>query len=677
MKTIIKKFMILALLVLAATFLTVGCSKSPKNPTPSNEPSLKNFTTINFGDVTLDYDGNTHTIEATGVPEGATVEYTNAGPFVNAGEYNISVKVSMENYNDYTKTATLKINKLNFPSTMTFEDLTLDYDGNVHTIELSEEPEGATVEYTNAGPFVNAGEYTISVKVTKENYNDYTKTAKLKINKIDFPSTIKFENDRKMYTGDEKSILVSGDLPEETQVQYINNKGVEPGKYEASVTLINLNYNTKTLYATLTIYNALASAKQVVDTILSRPDPWSFMPESLNSESLAVTTNPVKDFNSFVNVNDINKKFIGKQMFVLWEGVDGMASMLSKIDVVFAAGETIAAAYQNFINDNPDDCAEWIGSVAGFNIKILVDGSQSTMLVGNTVFSIELFADTEENVNRGRIEIATGGILNYEMRDDYLKFNIALTIKGVLVMKQVEFNRNEDGEVSGYFYEYAGLASAALKTSAVISFNDEYAIVASAKRESEDLLVNCYEEVYSSETGQFVSAEVLENNKLTEFDTFWVNLWDVKGIKSVKAISNGTTSLHENIHDVYVNGHNKIFTPVKNKIALIETSRKFDIEMKTVYYVVATTEGGELTYTVVETEIPMLFVQKKNVEEFSSDVLDKNDDAFDTTPELPAEELGVAEENFESVNEALTEIKEKLTYEELESQLGTRDPFFA
>ena len=26
--------------------------------------------------------------------------------------------------------------------------------------------------------------------------------------------------------------------------------------------------------------------------------------------------------------------------------------------------------------------------------------------------------------------------------------------------------------------------------------------------------------------------------------------------------------------------------------------------------------------------------------------------------------------------EALTEIKEKLTYEELESQLGTRDPFF-
>ena len=104
--------------------------------------------------------------------------------------------------------------------------------------------------------------------------------------------------------------------------------------------------------------------------------------------------------------------------------------------------------------------------------------------------------------------------------------------------------------------------------------------------------------------------------------------------------------------------------------------KNYDIEMKTVYYVVATTEGGELTYTVVETEIPMLFVQKKNVEEFSSDVLDKNDDAFDTTPELPAEELGVAEENFESINEALTEIKEKLTYEELESQLGTRDPFF-
>jgi UDP-N-acetylmuramoylalanine--D-glutamate ligase len=292
-----------------------------------------------------------------------------------------------------------------------------------------------------------------------------------------------------MYTGGEKSILISGDLPEGTQVHYTNNKGIQPGEYNAVVTLTNPNYNIKTLSATLTIYNVLDTAKKTIDTILDRPDPWSFMPEAFSKVSLANTTNPIKDFSNFVNVSDINKKFIGKQMYVLWEGVDGMDTLLEKFDVVYAIGETIATAYQSFINDNPDDYAEWTGNVAGFNIKIVLNGKQSKMLVGNNVFSLELFADTGEDVNKGRIEIAQGGILNYEMRENYLKFNVALTIKGVLVMKQIEFVRNDVGDVAGYFYEYAGLESVAVKTSAVICFNEDYAIVSSAKRESEDLLI--------------------------------------------------------------------------------------------------------------------------------------------------------------------------------------------
>ncbi len=198
----------------------------------------------------------------------------------------------------------------------------------------------------------------------------------------------------------------------------------------------------------------------------------------------------------------------------------------------------------------------------------------------------------------------------------------------------------------------------------------------SAKRESDDLLIKGYEEVYSSTTGKFVSAEVLENNKLVDFDTYWVNLFDVTGITNVKMIANGNTLPNENAYDVYINSSSEKFVPVKNKIAFVETSRKFDIEMRTVYYVVEVVNGDKTDYEVVETEIPMMFVQKGNVEDFESDIVKANKNVFSQTPTLPASKINVAQVNFESIKTLLDAIKENLTYQELVNQLGTRDPFF-
>ena len=557
-----------------------------------------------------------------------------------------------------------------------FESKTLNYDGEEHTIVATGIPSGATVTYTNEGPFVKAGQYNITIKVSKEDYKDYTKTVTLKINKIDFPSSISFKSKTELANGNEKSILVEGDLPEGTKITYTNNKATEKGVYNATATLTHENYKTLVLNATLTITGVVNTAKNTVDQILTRPNPWSFMPSAFSKQSLAVSSNPTLDFTSSVNVSSINKKFMGKQMYVLWEGVSGMESFLEKFDVVYALGESIATAYQTFVNDNPDNNAEWATNISGFNVKISLKDSQSKMLAGNSLFSLELLADSNANEYKGRIDIAQSGILNYEMNDNYLKFNIALKIKGVLVMKQIEFVRNSNGAVSGYFYEYAGLKSAAIKTSAVIAFNSDYAVVMSAKRESEDLLINGYEEVYSSKTGQFISAEVLENNMLTDFDTFWVNVSDVTGINSIKLVRNDNTSLNENLHDVYINGSKEVFKPVKNKLAFVETSRKFDIEMKTVYYVVASSEGGKINYEVQEAEIPMVFVQKKNVADFSTDIVKENKETFSTTPALPTAKIQISENNFSSLYEILTAVKEKLTYEELENQLGQKDSFF-
>jgi hypothetical protein len=98
--------------------------------------------------------------------------------------------------------------------------------------------------------------------------------------------------------------------------------------------------------------------------------------------------------------------------------------------------------------------------------------------------------------------------------------------------------------------------------------------------------------------------------------------------------------------------------------------------MKTVYYVVGTANGNKTSYAVEETQIPMVFVQKKNVEDFSSDIVSDNKNTFSATPSLPAYKIKVAEDNFETLYELLNSIKESLTYEELENQLGTKNPFF-
>ena len=139
------------------------------------------------------------------------------------------------------------------------------------------------------------------------------------------------------------------------------------------------------------------------------------------------------------------------------------------------------------------------------------------------------------------------------MTDNTLLFNLSLVAKGAAHIKQINFVRDND-TVIGYYYQYTGVEAVALKTSAVFTFNDTISVVMSAKRESSDLLIDGYEEVYSSVTGEYISGEVLENNKLVTYDTHWINLKDVTGINSIKAVKNeNDLNPSKNQYDVYVN----------------------------------------------------------------------------------------------------------------------------
>ena len=658
---------------LAAFFCACGGGNGSSGNTGDNtggDNKLLDFKGITFTDKTVTYDGNEHELTVDGtVPEGADVVYTN-NKATEAGVYNASAKISKEEYNTLTLTAKLTINKLSFTG-ITFTDKTVTYDGNEHEITVDGTvPEGADVVYTrNKG--TNVGVYNASVTISKDNYNDLTLTAKLTINKATFTG-ITLDDKTFVATGSEHSLAISGELPAGSNVVYKNNSKSQAGIYEVTATVTNPNYNDLVLKANLKIVSVPAVAKDVVNSLLDKPDAWSFLPEAMSMENMAYTTAPVSDFTSFVNVSSIGDKIIGKQFNVLYEGLSSATTALGYVDTVYAVGSAIAEVYQNHINSNPDAYAVFEGEVKGFKIKITLNGENSEMLVGNSTVSMELSYDKQSGKRTGRIQITNGIALRYECTEDTLKLAVKETIAGAGNLKQIEFVRNE-GAVAGYLYEYTGTETKNLKTSAVIASNSQYTRIMSNKRESDDMTILGYEEVYSSLTGKYIGGEVQETLSKINYDTLWFMLDDVSGFNSVKVSSEHSGT---NADTIYVNGAATSFVNKKvGGVSLKTASRRYDIEMKDVWYVVATTdEDGKTKYDTVKYSIPMLFVQIEQTATFGADVKEKNPDEFSSAPSLPSFTAVTA--MYSEMQELFNVIKENVTYADINSFIGNKNAFF-
>ena len=140
------------------------------------EKATIDMSNVEFNDLTVTYDGEAHSIIATNLPvEITNVTYTNNNQ-VNAGTYSItaSFEYDTNNYNEVSNlTKTLTISKAIIDmSEVEFNDLTVTYDGNEHSITASNIPSLIIdVTYTNNGK-VNAGTYEITVTFdyNKDNY---------------------------------------------------------------------------------------------------------------------------------------------------------------------------------------------------------------------------------------------------------------------------------------------------------------------------------------------------------------------------------------------------------------------------------------------------------------------------------------------------------------------------
>lgn len=223
--------------------------------------------------------------------------------FFKLGEHDIRVI-----YEDYL--TTMKINVVNdeFDDVYKLEDLTCDYDGQPHKIEINYEvPEGATVEYPYGNTFTNAGEYEIVAVISRQGYNSRRLSARLVINKAQYDlSNVTFEDQTFTYDGTAKNEeLVVKNVPQGVTVDYDiydASKSVklktatDAGTYVmvAKFTSQDENYDQmSTKEATVTINKATYDMSTVrLDDATKEYDGKPFQPKLADQSSLpqGVTT---------------------------------------------------------------------------------------------------------------------------------------------------------------------------------------------------------------------------------------------------------------------------------------------------------------------------------------------------------------------------------------------------
>ena len=161
-----------------------------------------------------------------------------------------------------------------------------------------------------------------------------------------------------------------------------------------------------------------------------------------------------------------------------------------------------------------------------------------------------------------------------------------------------------------------------------------------------------------------------------EFDTYWFPIESVDGIRSVKAIAkegwdgalSGATSNPDNI---YVNGSGVVFET--ENVGFTNPSRRYDIEMKTVYYYVY--DAAQKEFEKIKCEIPMMFVQEDHFDTFSEDVAGANE-GLSLTITVLSEDIGALDGYYKTLLPAYNEIAALVSPEDVITFIGEKNSYF-
>ena len=380
--------------------------------------------------------------------------------------------------------------------------------------------------------------------------------------------------------------------------------------------------------------------KILVDTLKS--DPNSYIPKTMqktNTNNYVSQSDVTYNFDNFTNVSNIKYGGFGEQWHMVIDNIDQSQLFYNVISVGETVINTSVIAFNNFLDKNTDDTAEHEISDSTYKAKLNFNKGVLTYtlqyktnmnvpVIGSVIPQIDMTYDIKTLIKTVRIQLNDNNAMKYSIDGDKYTFALQYGISSLSRKAYFELSKQNNSSVFGHIYEFIQLKGKDMVPScADFYISEDYTSVVGNKASGITGFKGYINELYETSKGKLLGYKVRETFSKwgveKTYNTLWFNLNDISNITSVKAIDNKGVDPHENNHDVYINNGTTQFTPTKNKVLTVATSRKYDIEMRKQYFYGLDEDNKVVEY---ETEIPMMFIQDDGSEKVENNYSTFKDD---------------------------------------------------
>lgn len=420
-------------------------------------------------------------------------------------------------------------------------------------------------------------------------------------------------------------------------------------------------------------------------------DPYSYIPNNMRPENSAnhVTSSQVTyNFTNSTNVNNIKYGGHGEQWHMVLENIKESERFYSVLTLGEAAINASVVLFNNYLDNNPDDTASHTLNETTYTAKLdFHKGILTYTIQYKTNLNIPFFGEVMPQVDMTynvttlekavRVQLTENNAMKYVVTDNMYVFALEYGVETVNRKAYFQLNRLEDESVEGHIYEFVQYKDKDLLPScADFYIGKTYTSVVGNKSRGLVGFKGYINELYKTNEGKLLGYEVRETLTIAgvsgQYNTLWFNLNNISGINSVKAVENenntGTYS-NKNPHDIYLNGSASKFEPTYNKKFGINTSRKYDVELRKQYFY-GYQDSNLVEY---ETNIPMMFIQDNNdkdtnFSDFPVDIVSKS--GITASVNLAQTYLTKIREDYATLIDVFIAHKDDITSKTIENYIG-------
>ena len=437
----------------------------------------------------------------------------------------------------------------------------------------------------------------------------------------------------------------------------------------------------KTVYAA---WNEYVDIPAMLQSLLNgyQMNPYQAIPDSMRPGAagtlIANTGSIISDYSSNVNVSTIKSGGFGEQWHMVLDNLQQTDTFFNALSVVEGLTTTSVTIFNNYFDNNPSNTAHHNFTSGIYSITIDFDGqtlfyvldyTATIPVLGQQTIQISMSMDAETEEKTVRVQIGDANALKYTINDTSYEFYIKY-----LGVRRAYFSVEEvsNGVYEGHIKEFLTVSGVGIESAADFYINGSYVTAVGNKANGLIGFDNYICELYSVSTGKMLGYEVRETKSISAvdvtFNTLWLDLNYISGINSIRyvAATNDTEAVF------YINGSS---TPWEAKnvggLSLKTASRRFDIEFRTQYFY--TYDATENAYTIVEVQVPMLFVQEENYNTLAQDIESTNDVEINVT--LPTSYLNKLLANYDAYVDVFVENKAAITEDVIIDNIGSKKTF--